>query len=156
MSAVVQIHHSVTMFSHSLLTYNPLINQDWDNVLYLQITQYYIVACQAHPALVKQVRYLYHFHFLVARQPVYMYQVTATFTQTKGLTDRVSSRLRGLAVYWRPRPSGMRQYIIFYPTIICNRSFYSSRTLEQGWFKIFLYHISYIPAIIITHVTCSQ
>ncbi len=29
---------------------------------------------------------------------------------TKELTDRVSSRLRGLAVYWRPRPSGMRQY----------------------------------------------
>ncbi len=42
------------------------------------------MTCQAHPALVKL-------------GPV--------------LTDRVSSRLGGLAVWWRPCPSGTRQYI---------------------------------------------
>ena len=35
--------------------------------------------------------------------------------RTKGLTDRVLSRLRGLAVLWRPRPSGTRQYITAVP-----------------------------------------
>ena len=30
--------------------------------------------------------------------------------RTKGLMDRASSRLGGLAVWWRPSPSGMWQY----------------------------------------------
>ena len=82
----------------------------------------YIVACQAHPALIKICPVFVPFLFLVARQPVYMYQVTVCqyivpclwhkrFSRTKGLTDRVSSWLRGLTVYWRPRPSGRRQYV---------------------------------------------
>ena len=44
-------------------------------------------------------------HHIVSTHPL------STFSRTKGLTDRVSSRLRGLAVYWRPRPSGTQQYI---------------------------------------------
>ncbi len=36
----------------------------------------------------------------------------------KGLTDRVSSRLGGLAVLWRPRPSGPRQYIMVYVIMV--------------------------------------
>ena len=33
------------------------------------------------------------------------------YTFSKGVTDGVSSRLGGLAVWWRPCPSGTRQYI---------------------------------------------
>ncbi len=61
----------------------------------------YIVACQAHPALAKIGPVFVSFLWIrIPGEPV--------FSQ---LTDRVSSRLRGLAVYWRPRPSGTRQYV---------------------------------------------
>ena len=36
---------------------------------------------------------------------------TVTCVRTKVLTDHISSRPGGLAVLWRPRPSGTRQYI---------------------------------------------
>ncbi len=53
----------------------------------------YIVACQAHPALVK-------------RSGVRIVFISLLVGISGRLTDRVSSRLRGLAVRWRPRPPG--------------------------------------------------
>ncbi len=38
--------------------------------------------------------------------------------RTKGLTDRVSSQLRGLAVHWIPRPPGTRQYIFHFTKLV--------------------------------------
>ncbi len=65
-------------------------------------TPQYIVASQAHPALVKiglVLARLFHFNSLLVH------------IRTKGLTDHVWSWHGGLAVLWRPRPSGTRQYI---------------------------------------------
>ena len=58
-----------------------------------------ILACQAHPALVKI-------------GPVFMplFNFNSPLDRI-GLTDRVSLRLGRLAVFWRPHPSGTRQYI---------------------------------------------
>ena len=51
----------------------------------------------------KQVRYLYHFYFgsPLARIHVLGYSLSSTSCLVCGTTDRVSLRLRGLAVYWR-------------------------------------------------------
>ena len=61
-----------------------------------------IVACQAHPALVKLglvLARLFHFNSLLV-----------CIRLIKGLTARVSSRPGAMAVLRRPRPAGTRQY----------------------------------------------
>ncbi len=59
-----------------------------------------IVACQAHPALVKiglVLARLFIFNSLLVR-------LHSTCVWTKGLTDRVSPRLGGLAAFGDPAP----------------------------------------------------
>ncbi len=73
------------------------------------------MACQEHPALVK---------------------IGPVLLPSFYLTDRVSSQLGGLAVCWRPHPSGTRQYIMIYlfkasSIIQCSDAWLSSLTCHD-------------------------
>ena len=65
-----------------------------------------IMTCQARTALVKFSLRNLIVYFLLC-------QLAHLGVRTKGFLDRVSSLLCGLAVYWRPCPLGMRQYVWF-------------------------------------------
>ncbi len=73
----------------------------------------YIVAYQAHPALVNpHTTRQKNSHFYLLWGPQGPQKPKCVPLPSKGLTDRVLSWLGGLAILWRPRPSGTLQYIV--------------------------------------------